>query len=129
MHGRGVLGHAGSGERFLALEEGGVERAHEPEVEESDTAVVEQQVVAGVGVAAHAVEPVEQREVEAEHDLAEAVALGLIQLLDLREPPAAQQLGHEYAAAGERRVDARHEDERMATGEAVDRPVVRASVS
>ena len=106
----GVLGHDRPRERPLALEVVRVERAHEAEVEEADAAVVEQQVVAGMRVPADAPRVRHQREVEAEDDLAEAVALGLVELLDLGEAAAVQQVGDEHAAAREAGVDLRHVD-------------------
>ena len=120
----GVLGHDRARQRALALEVLLVERAHEPEVEEADAAVVEQQVVAGVRVAADAAHAREQREVEAEDDLAEAVALGLVERLDLAEAAAVEQVGDEHAAAREPGVDLRHVDERVAAVGALDGAVV-----
>ena len=52
MNGRRVAALDGLRELALALEVVGVDDAHQPEVEEADAAVVHQQVVAGVGVAA-----------------------------------------------------------------------------
>ena len=124
MHLVGVLGHDRARQRLLALEVLGVERAHEPEVEEADAAVVEQQVVAGVRVAADPAHAREQREVEAEDDLAEAVALGLVELLDVAEAAAGEQVGDEHAAAREPGVDARDVGERVAAEGALDGAVV-----
>ena len=85
---RGVAFGHGLRERALALEVVGVDDAHQAEVEEADAAVVEQQVVAGVRVAGGAARVLERAEEEAEDDLAEAVALGFVEALDLLEAPA-----------------------------------------
>ena len=86
-------------QRLLALEMVGVQRAHEPEVEEADAAVVEQQVVAGVRVPGGAAQVLERAEEEAEDDLAEAVALLLLERFDGLEAAALEQLGDEHAAS------------------------------
>ena len=90
MHGLGVAALDGLRERALALEVVGVDDAHQAEVEEADAAVVEQQVVAGMRVAGRAARVLERAEEEAEDDLAEAVALGFVEALDLLEAPAAR---------------------------------------
>ena len=63
-------------------------------------------------------------EVEAEHDLAEAVARRLVEPLDLLEAHALEQLGDEHAAARERGVDRRDVRERVPAERARHRALV-----
>ena len=76
-----------------------VEALGHAEVEERDAAVVEQQVVAGVRVGVEVLELEDRAEVEAEDDLAEAVALLLVELLHLLEAGALDVLGDQHAVA------------------------------
>src|SRR6188472_1775827 len=69
----------------LELRDLGRDSLEEPEVEEDHARVVEEDRVARVRVAAELVVAVHAPEVEAEDDLADAVALRLRQLLDLLE--------------------------------------------
>ena len=73
-----------------------------------------QQVVAGVRVGVEVLQLVDRAEVEAEHDLGEAVALLGVQLLHVLESDALDVLGDEHPAAREPRDDVGHADERMA---------------
>ena len=75
----------------LELDGGRVHALEQPEVQEGDAAVVQQQEVARVGVAGELVVAVQAAEEEAEHDLAEPVALGLRALLQLLEADAARR--------------------------------------
>ena len=86
----GVVAVHGHRDRRLARHVVVVEHAHEPEVEEADAAVVEQQVVAGMRVARDAAHVVDEPEVEAEDDLAHAIAGRLVAGLDLLEARAAR---------------------------------------
>ena len=124
MDGRRVAAGHRLRERALALQVVGVDDAHEAEVEEADAVVVEQQVVAGMRVAARAPRVLERAEEEAEDDLAEAVALGLVELLDLLEAAAVEHLGHEHAAPRAAGVDGRDEDERVVAPGARHRAMV-----
>ena len=116
----------GARQRALALEVVGVDDAHQPEVEEADAAVVEQQVVAGVRVAARRGAGALQRaEEEAEDDLAEAVALGVVERLDL--PRSARPSSSSVTST--RRLESPvstggHVDERVAAPGARHRAVV-----
>ena len=65
-----------------------------------------------------------EAEVEAEDDLAEAVARGLVARLDLLEARAGEQVGDEHAAARQLRVDLGHVRERVAAVRARDRALV-----
>ena len=125
VHGRGVAGAGGASDRLLARQVAGVDHAHEPEVEEADAAVAEQQVVARVRVAGGAAEVVQGAEEEAVDDLAEAVALGGAQLLDLLEARALEQLGDEHAAARQVGVHGRDMRERVPAPGARDGAMVR----
>ena len=71
------------------------------EVEKGHPAVVHQQVVAGMGVGVEVLQVVDRAEAEAEHDLPEAVALGLGQLADLLEAHAVHPLAHQHAGRGQ----------------------------
>ena len=73
------------------------------EVEERDAPVRQQQVVAGVRVGREAPRAVQRPEEEAEHDLAEPVALGLRQLLHLLEADALDVLGDQHVLARQAR--------------------------
>ena len=75
--------------------------------------------VAGeLAVAVHAAE------VEAEDDLAEAIAGGLVGLLERVEAGAFHELAHEHLLGGQLGDDARHDDERVTSEDAVERPLV-----
>jgi hypothetical protein len=67
-----------------------------------------------VGVAGDDVFAPHQTEVEAEHDLADAVAFGFVELRDLVEPQPLDVLRDEHASGREIRVHARHANVRMA---------------
>ena len=67
-----------------------------------------------MGVGVEVLEVVDRAEAEAEHDLAEAVALGLRQLAHLVEAGAVHPLAHEHALGGQPRDHVRHVDERVA---------------
>ena len=73
----GVVVDARLDRRDLELDLLDVEPLRHAEVEERHPAVGHQQVVAGVGVGVEVLELVDRAEVEAEDDLAEAVALVL----------------------------------------------------
>ena len=75
-------------------------------------------------VARDAAHVVHEPEVEAEDDLAEAVARRLVARLDLLEARALEQVGDEHAAAGELGVDLGHVRERVAAVGARDRALV-----
>ena len=81
-----IAARGGVDRPLLELDLLAVEALGHPEVEEGDAAVRHQQVVAGVGVGVEVLQVVDRAEAEAEDDLAEAVALGLRQGLDLLEP-------------------------------------------
>ena len=91
-----------------------VEVLRHPEVEERHAAVRQRQVVPRVGVGVEVLQVVDRAEAEAEHDLAEAVALGLRQLAHLVEAGAVHPLAHEHALGRQPRDHVRHVDERMA---------------
>ena len=91
-----------------------VELLRHPEVEERHPPVRQQQVVAGMGVGVEVLEVVDRAEAEAEHDLAEAVALLLRQLAHLVEAGAVHPLAHQHALGGQARDHVRHVDERVA---------------
>ena len=80
-----------------------------------------QHVVARMGVAGEVPVAVERAEEEAEHDLAEAVALLLRQLAHLLEADPLDPLGHQHALARQRRDDVGDHDERMAAPGARER--------
>ena len=75
-----------------------------PEVDERHTAVGHQPVVAWVGVPGEVPVAVERAEEEAEDDLAEAVAGGAVELLDLLEAHAVDPLGDQHVLACESSV-------------------------
>ena len=77
--------------RQLELDQLRRDPLEQAEVEERHAAVVQQHGVARVRVAGELVVAVHAAEVEAEDDLAEAVALGLRQLLELLEAGAARR--------------------------------------
>ena len=114
MHARRVAGLDRRGDGALPLEVAPVEHAHETEVEEAHPPVLEQQVVAGMGIARDAAHVLDEAEVEPEDDLAEAVPRGRVAALDLLEPLAGQQVGDEDASSRELGVDLRDVGEGMA---------------
>ena len=65
-----------------------------------------------------------RREEEAEHRLAEAVALGVAEALHDREALAVDPVGDEHAPGGELGVDSRDEDVRVIAPVARDAPAV-----
>jgi hypothetical protein len=81
-----VVAAGGVDRPLLELDLLGAETLGHPEVEERDPAVVHQQVVAGVGIGVEVPQVVDRPEAEAEDDLAEDVALVLLEILDLLEP-------------------------------------------
>ena len=83
----------------LELDGAGVQALEQPEVEERDAAVLQEQEVPGMGVSGELAVAVEASEEEAEHDLPEAVALGLRTMLELLEAHAAHVCAHEHALA------------------------------
>ena len=90
----------------------------QPEVQERDAAVGHQQEVARVRVAGELVVAVHAAEEEAEDDLADAVARGLVHLLDRVEARARDVLADQHALARQRGHDVRHDDERVAAEDA-----------
>src|SRR6516165_7229352 len=80
----------------LAVEILGFEVAYEREVEQADAAVRAQEAVVGVRVAGDDALAPDEPEEEAEHDLADAVALGLLKSRDLVEPQPVDVLGDEH---------------------------------
>ena len=94
------------------------------EVDERHAPVVEQQRVAGVRVAGELVVAVHAAEVEAKDDLAEAVALGLGQLLELLEAASGDELRDDHALVRQRGDDLRHDDERVAAVDPRERALV-----
>jgi hypothetical protein len=91
-----------------------VESLRHAEVEKCDAPVVEQQVVARVGIRVEVLQLVDRAEVEAEDDLAEAVAPLLVEALHLLEAHALDVLGDQHAVAGEPRDHVGHVNERVA---------------
>ena len=89
----------------LELELDQVARHHleQAEVQERDAAVADQQEVARVRVAAELPVAVHAAEVEAEDDLADAVARGLVGLLDGVEADALDELADHHLLAREAR--------------------------
>ena len=75
-------------------------------------------------VARDAAQVLDEAEVEAEDDLAEAVARRVVAALDLLEAGADEQLGDQHAAAGEPGEDLGHERERVAAVRARDGALV-----
>src|SRR5213082_449108 len=63
-------------------------------------------------------------EVEAKDDLAEAVALGLRELLDLLEAAPGDELADDDALVRQRGHDGGHDDERVAAIDPRERPLV-----
>ena len=68
----------------------------------------------GMGIARELAVAVQAAEEEAEHDLADPVALGLRAVLQLLEADALDELADEHALARERADDLGHDDERVA---------------
>ena len=91
----------------------GVEVAEQAEVEQAQPSVRAQEAVVRVRVAGDDPLAPRELEVEAEDDLADAIALGLPEALDLLAPQPLDVLGHQHAARREIRVDARHPDVRV----------------
>ena len=92
----------------FALQVVRLEVAHEAEVEQAQPAVRAEDAVVRVRVAGHdAVAPHEAEE-EPEGDLADAVALRVVEARDLVGPQPFDVFGHEHAACREVRVHARH---------------------
>ena len=114
----------GARDLHLELDRAGRHPLEQAEVEERDAAVGEQHRVAGVRVARELVVAVHAAEVEAEQDLADAVALRLRVALDLLEADALDELGDEHALARERRDHVGHEDERVAAVDPRERALV-----
>ena len=108
----------------LALHVVGIEVAQQAEVQEAHATVRAQQAVVGVRV------PGDQRvtpgepEVEAEDELADAVALGLGQPRDLLRSQPLHVVGDEHPARREVGVHARHEDVGMAAEAALEAALV-----
>ena len=97
----GVLANGGVDGALLELDLLDVELLRHPEVEEGDTAVGHQQVVAGVRIGIEVLQVVDRAEAEAKHDLPEAAALLGVELLDLVELQAVDELGHQHPPARE----------------------------
>ena len=85
----------------------------QPEVEERHASIRQQHRVAGVGVAGELVVAVEAPEVEAEHDLADPIAILLGVELELLESRPLHVLGDQHELAGERGHDLGDHDERV----------------
>ena len=81
----GVLAHRRVDGALLELDLLDVELLRHPEIEKGDPAVGHQDVVARMRVGVEVLQ-VDRAEAEAEHDLAEAAALLVPELLDLVEP-------------------------------------------
>ena len=114
----------GARDRPLRVHALGVDVAQQAVVEERDPAVGAQQVVAGVGIAERDPVPVGEPEVKAVDDLAVPVALALGGLAYGLESLARDVLGGEDPAGRERGVNARDEDERMASPQSLDPALV-----
>ena len=97
----------------LAVEILAFESAKECEVEQADAPVRAQQAVVGVRVAGDDAFAPEETKEEAEHDLANAVALRLVELRNLLRPQPVHVLGDEHASGREIRVHAWHTDVRV----------------
>jgi hypothetical protein len=94
------------------------------EVQKRNPAVIAQQVVAGMRIGVETPESLHRSIEEARDDLADAVALGLVELQDLIEALAVDPFGDEHAAAAQRGEDRRHEDERVAAVGPRERPLI-----
>src|SRR5205085_1244059 len=89
-----------------------------------DPAVGAEQVVAGMRIAERDAVAIEQTEVEAEDDLAIAVALVLIEPADRLEALAHHVVGDQHAPRREVGPHARHRDERVPAEQALDAPLM-----
>jgi hypothetical protein len=112
--------------RDLQLELGDLrgDALEQPEVEERHAVVVEQQHVARVRVAGELAVAVHRAEVEAEDDLADAVALGLAELLHLLEAATGDVLRDDDLLAREVGDDTGDHDERVAAVDPAQRALV-----
>ncbi len=120
---RVVLDHRALGGQ-LQFHRRRVEALEEAEVEERYAPVLQQHEVAGVGVAGELVVAVEAAEEEAEHDLPDAVALGLRVALQLLEAHPLHELAHEHALARELGDHVGDLDERVPVEDARQRALV-----
>ena len=91
----------------------GFQAAQEREVTEADPAVRAEEAVVGVWVAADGAFAPDETEEEAEHDLADAVALGLVELRDLDKSQPVDVLRDEHASGREIGVHERQPNVRV----------------
>ena len=108
----------------LELHRGRVHALEQAEVEKRHAAVVLQQEVPRMRIAGELPVAIQAPEEEAEHDLADAVALGLRTGLQLLEADAAHELADEHPLARERADDVGHDDERVTGEDARERALV-----
>ena len=97
----------------LAVQVAGFEVAQQRKVEQTDAPVGAQQAVLGIWIAGSDPRTPDETEEEAQHDLADAVALGLIEPRDLVEAHAIDVLRDEHATRRQIRVHAWHANVRV----------------
>jgi hypothetical protein len=108
----------------LALEVAGVEAAQKAEVEQAQPPVRTENAVVRVRVAGDGAVAPHEAEVEAEGDLADAVALRVAELLDLVATQPLDVLGHKHAARREVRVHAWQPHVRVAAEQPLEAALV-----